>query len=219
MNPKEIREVDVSDFDQDLQKLELVFDINTLDEWAYPSTGNWTSIKTGILHNIHQKVKFNDPAARNIYGIPDDESNFFLQLTDKRFYQLNRDFVLESYSSYGLYTQYSLVDYYRIGGADTYSEFSLPFIGSSQGEYRLQALRYKVADRLFIKATLNFIYGKSYNNRFLNKNTELDWFSVLGGGISLGYESLIGPVNINLGYKNDVNEFNFGVGIGYRHIY
>jgi NTE family protein len=226
LQPKEIRVLDIRDFDQNLQNFEVKYEKNNLNEWAYPSNGHWAIIKSSLLHNIHQEVSYTNSDAKDIYGVPINGSNFMIQLTDRRYFKIAESIVSESYISYGFYSDYSLVDYFRFGGTDDYSEFSLPFIGSNQAEYRLQhhlyfmqGIRFKIASDLYFKVVGNILQGRSYNNTYLNSSIVPKWNTAFGIGVSLGYKSVIGPININFGYNDDTREFNFAVGAGYKHIH
>jgi hypothetical protein len=218
--------LDIRDYDQNVQKFEIAYEKNNLDRWQFPNYGSNLIIWGGILHNIHQEITYNSEPAKDVIGVPPIENFLGFQITNRTYSRLSENIVTEAIASYGYYDQFSIVDYFRIGGSETYTNSALPFIGSEQGEFRLQhylylrsAIRYEVSKNIYATLVANLLRGKSYNNTFLDKTILPEWKTIVGFGISMGLETLIGPVNIDFGYKNEADNLNFSIGVGYRHVY
>ena len=119
----------------------------------------------------------------------------------------------------------TLIDVFLIGGTDNYDAESLPFIGIDIGELRYQryiygrsALRLSLAGKIFATATANIVRGKSYNQAFLASASDSVWETKFGMGLSLGVETLVGPVVIDAGTADGFKNLSVNVGVGYRFI-
>ena len=109
-------------------------------------------------------------------------------------------------------------------GGDFYArEQSLPFVGlqeySAPFSYvaNLQlGLRFYLSQKLLLAVRGNLAHGVSEKNTFF-KNLSNQTY--LGGGLSLEYDSFMGPIAFTIGRNNWNDEFQLAVNLGYRFVF
>ena len=226
IKPQLIRESDIRDIDENHQILKASYTKNNLTKWNFPIDGVYLYANAGFLHNVSQEITFTNVDAKTVFGIPTEKANYFLQFMIEQNTPLNDDFIAESSFSLGYFSEPSLVAFYSIGGTDNYRNEALPFIGAEQGEFRLekylyarQALRYRLLGKVNLTAIINIVRLRSFNNTFIDRLKPSQWNTEIGYGFSIGIDTVIGPVNIDIGSKNQFKDITFGVGVGYTHLF
>ncbi len=226
LKPQELRANDLLEFQHDVQKLEITFLENTLDKWSYPHSGTWSYATSTFIHNVQQEVVFTSEGGEDLLGIPEEKNNASVYGVMKSYIPLSSDWTSETFVSAGFYRRPSLFDYFEIGGVDNYNNVMLPFIGAENGQYRAQeflyfrqGLRWRVSNNMNISAIGNFLRINTYNTKFLDASQAPLWQSIFGYGLSFGFDTVLGPINIDIGGRSDSEDTNFSIGIGYKHVY
>ncbi len=221
--PKIIRREDLQEVMLDQHFLEASIGFNSIDKWAYPSSGHLLHAYGSIGLTGFQQVSYTNPEAKDRFSVPSNENVILLKGLVREYLKLNDSWTFILNGSIGVRPSSSLLNYFPVGGTDNYSTESLPFIGADQNEFRMGnytygrvSLRNRIGGRLYLSLIGNYLYGRSVNDRFLNPEEGTDgYFSHLGYGISLGIETVLGPVNIDFGSKDSFESTTFSVGVGY----
>lgn len=107
---------------------------------------------------------------------------------------------------------------YNLGGSEyNYDLLNPEFNGLRQKELPMNSvaklgvsLQYRIMKRLYL--TPSFSYGK-VSEEFSPFN---DSFEMFGYGVNLGYESLIGPINLNISRNNQLDFSRIYLSIGFK---
>ena len=221
--PKIIRMEDLREVVLHQHFLETSISYNNIDKWAYPSTGHLLKASARIGLTGFQKVDYSVSDAEDKFNVPTSNSVILIKGLAREYLKLNDSWNLVLSGSIGIRPSNALLDYFPVGGTDNYTTEALPFIGAAQNEFRMGnytygrvSLRNKIAGKIHCSFVGNFLYGKSDNSIFLNpEEGSDDYFSHFGYGISLGFESIVGPVNVDFGTKDGFENTSFTVGVGY----
>jgi len=199
---------------------ELGLSYNALDKQVFPEEGMKFSLNAGVVID-------NDIERSN-----QSEGTDFLNFTDDNAYPYS-EFDFHSYLTYlnlcfefqarGRYsTGKSFLDNYKIGGPIQEKNYQYGFAGLDDSELIVgnhasarAALRFNLFKRLYVSPQVQYIYGEDY----LSYAYETERFiSELGYGVSLGLNTPIGPVVLEVGYSGFRSRAIATLGFGFRHI-
>ncbi|WP_228448061.1 MULTISPECIES: BamA/TamA family outer membrane protein [unclassified Chryseobacterium] len=211
----------------------LKFEQNNLNKKYYFTKGNHLQINTRFYYGDSYKLYDLDRVQPMLYSILNPEQDYYFKPRNLVSFTVNENFAypitrrlaakvnLFLGASFGSVKEdripyLFLNEKYNIGGSEYNNDLMNPeFNGLRQKELPTNSiakmgvsLQYRVMKRLYIAPS--FSYGK-ISDEF---SPFTDSFNMFGYGVNLGYESLIGPININVSRNNqlDFSRIYFSVG-------
>ena len=117
----------------------------------------------------------------------------------------------------------TFLDNYRVGGPNQGKNLTYGFIGLNDSELLLDshinlrsAIRLKLNNSFHLSPVVQLAHGTDALAATFNREENL---TVFAGGLLLGYDAPIGPVNFEIGYSNLRDNVVLNLGLGYRHIF
>lgn len=216
---------------------------NTLDLAQYPTRG--AKFKSHIGRSLRNKIEvlFSDPNLDNQIGSTsqfiklgaDYEKRvaFSSSLTGIFGTSGHFTFIDDNPDSKVSYIKYGIGSKYLLGGnIEDATRGSFVFPGLNRGELiatqfvRLHfGLQYKFKSKFYLTphadvATVGFRDFKDYAKNVLNTRGRWQDASIssllFSSGLSLGYDSILGPVNLDVSWVNDVNKLRLYFGVGFQ---
>lgn len=211
----------------------LKFEQNNFNKKYYFTKGNHLQVNARFYYGDSYKLYDLDRVQPLLYSILNPEQGYYFKPRNLVSFTLNENFAypitrrlaakvnLFLGASFGSVKEDKipylfLNEKYNIGGSEYNNELMNPeFNGLRQKELPTNSiakmgvsLQYRVMKRLYIAPS--FTYGK-ISDEF---SPFTDSFNMFGYGVNLGYESLIGPININVSRNNqlDFSRIYFSVG-------
>jgi NTE family protein len=213
----------------------LKFEQNNLNKRYFSTRGNHLQISTRLYFGDQYKLYDLQIVQPQLYPILNPETPGYSVPKNLLSFTLNENFVhpitrrlaakvnLFLGTSFGAYSEETvpylfLNQKYNIGGSEyNYDLLNPEFNGLRQKELPMNSvaklgvsLQYRIMKKLYL--TPSFSYGK-VSEEFSPFN---DSFEMFGYGVNLGYESLIGPININISRNNQLDFSRIYFSIGFK---
>lgn len=213
----------------------LKFEQNNLNKRYFSTRGNHLQISTRLYFEDQYKLYDLQIVQPQLYPILNPETPGYSVPKNLLSFTLNENFVhpitrrlaakvnLFLGTSFGAYSEETvpylfLNQKYNIGGSEyNYDLLNPEFNGLRQKELPMNSvaklgvsLQYRIMKKLYL--TPSFSYGK-VSEEFSPFN---DSFEMFGYGVNLGYESLIGPININISRNNQLDFSRIYFSIGFK---
>ena len=220
LEPKSEEPLNFEKFSTTNKAIELFYKWNTLDKNYFPSKGMEVYIGTSWHHGLTYKTEYNTPEAIDFVNIatPDKYTRAHLFLSN--YTSLNPSIVLFQHFGVGISTEPVLFDNFQLGGDFFNRQQSLPFVGLREYETpfsnvaNLQlGLRYALNPKFFLALKGNIAAGNyAYDAIFddFKDNT------LVGGGLSIEYDSFLGPISFTLGKNSWNKEWQYAINMGHR---
>jgi NTE family protein len=206
----------------------LFFEENTLNAVAYPTRGRRLYAEAGVVYSQRPSFKvLNDTTVIGTEQSPDFSFKPYghYRLNLEQFLPLSKRATLLLQAQAGLNWRYrqSIANDFVVGGLNNVIRNQLTFAGLPEaGLYTNSAVallagyQYAVGPRLFVTTKANVMY-----HSFLRENLNTQPAKVLvGGSLTLGINSLLGPIDASLMCstvsKKILPYFNIGIPFGYR---
>ncbi len=211
----------------------LFFERNTLNNHYFPTKGIWFKVKYKEAFGIKNSIKTNiiNPETGNPYEQNKKLDNFRAFETDfyyngpatkKLTLKANFALRLSTLDTLSL-NNFNFADYYFIGGFRRPYGNGAEFLGAYQREYYSQnllyvaaGLQYEPVKKIFITGMVNYV-DVEYPAKWFGMRNFNDLDSVnrrYGFGLSVGYNSIIGPVSLAMAkdFNRKLYLWNFSVG-------
>jgi len=222
IKPETFDEKDVLEYETDRGALFLGLEYNDLDKQPYPENGMTFGLSGHWVFGNELKIRERDGEMPFLLA-PDERSYQKVDLSFEKYFSLSEKFVVE----FGVKGRYdfgsNLLDNYRVGGPSQGKALTYGFMGLNDSEVLFgshinirSALRLKLNKSFNLSPVFQWAYGKDALSLTYDR---ADKISLVGGGIQLGYDAPIGPVNFEMGYCNLRDEVVLNLGLGYRHIF
>jgi NTE family protein len=200
-------------------RAELVY--NTLDRHLFPDSGSKFDVSASYIYDNRLR-RSNQSVDADFINILEDKAYVNLDVDVSHFRNLG-ELCAEFYLKGRLSTGKSLLDSYRVGGPIQENDNVYGFIGLSDSELIIGdhisgkvALRYNLKEKLYIIPQVQYLYGNNYMSYAFNQDRTI---SVLGFGVGFGLNTPIGPVTLDIGLTNLMNDRAVSnLGFGFRHI-
>lgn len=218
---------------------------NSYDQHYFPTKGANLQLtyKTSIYNNLHIKTTASEtltlPTELNNYHklIFDASKRIPISRKSTAFAGITTAFIFEddleadeySYLDYGVGIQYFLggntplarSDSFKMPGLKEGEVFASQFIKMNFG------LQYALQPKLFLTPHLDVVvfgtesfsdYIKSIGKATSNWSETSSTGFIISSGVTASYNSLLGPINMDVSFVNGVNKFRFFIGIGYSFV-
>lgn len=202
----------------------LSFEYTTVDRQQFPTSGTHLQILSEYTYSSSTRLGVQGELLTDKVPLPDRLLTARLSLTNHT--RLHPRLVLTSMIDGRYMSSSYMLGNILIGGSDQNSPARLPFVGmvesqmhmSSFGYARL-ALRYNVWGRFYTALVSNVIVGNSPVTYYITDDDATNFVSRLGTGVSLGIDTPIGPIYLDIGRLVSQNTAAAYLGVGYRHIF
>ncbi|MCJ7935818.1 MAG: patatin-like phospholipase family protein [Chryseobacterium sp.] len=212
----------------------LKFEQNNLNKKYYFTKGNHLQISTRFYYGDQYNLYDLKQVQPQLYPILNPEEDYYSKPKNLVSFTLNENFAypitrrLAAKVNLFLGTSFGPVkenvpylflnQKYNIGGSEyNYDLMNPEFNGLRQKELPMTSvakaglsLQYRVMRRLYLMPS--FSYGK-VSEEFSPFNDSFDMF---GYGLNIGYESLIGPININFSRNNQLDFSRIYLSVGFK---
>ena len=213
----------------------LKFEQNSLNKRYFYTKGNHLQVNTRMYFGDEYKLYDLQVVQPQLYPILNPETPGYFVPKNLVSFTLNENFAypitrrlaakvnLFLGTSFGSYRDdaepyFFLNQKYNLGGSEyNYDLLNPEFNGLRQKELPMNSvakagisLQYRIMKRLYL--TPSFTYGK-VSEELSPFN---DSFEMFGYGVNLGYESLIGPININISRNNQLDFSRIYFSIGFK---
>ncbi|WP_295119333.1 patatin-like phospholipase family protein [uncultured Chitinophaga sp.] len=198
------------------------FGLNTLNRKMYPSSGWDIQLETGYIYGHHPDFAAYDDGR----AVPIDTLNLYFSNYQRLLGKINYNLpigykgALQLSLNGGVNFDYnqSLVNAYLLGGLNAFTRNNVPFVGIYEGEVISPSVvatqisfQYEVYKNLFTTpraglALYDFTYGAS--------GTRYHYLS--GYGLSVGYSSRVGPLDVSLMYSDQSRDLRVYVNLGFN---
>lgn len=219
------------------------YNSNTFNSTTFPTTG--TLIKGNIGRSLTNDVKidFTDINASNRQGSISNYTKFGFQYEKRTplaakisaIYGISGNYLIAdnegqdeiSFADYGLGAKYTLGGYLQDPRKDSFI-----FPGLNEGELMITqftklnaSLQYNFKPKLFIIPHVDFAavgFNKLENYIENVFSTNADWQDqkdaryLFSSGATIGYDSILGPVTLDISWVNDVNKIKIFFGVGFQ---
>lgn len=222
IKPEAFAEVDVESYRSERVALSASLSYNTLDRKPYPTVGlEFNFSLSHIFSNEFNVAERNDSL---VFLNTEGEESYQKIDFDLSYYRtinhrLTGEFQLASRLNFGT----AFLDNYRVGGPIQTKNMTYGFMGLNDSELLIGShlsgrigLRFQLKGELYMTPAIQYIYGE--NALAATYGTE-NLHSIVAGGLSLGYNSPIGPVSVDFGFSDHREEVVINLGLGYRHIF
>ncbi|WP_336960480.1 patatin-like phospholipase family protein [Chryseobacterium contaminans] len=213
----------------------LKFEQNNLNKRYFSTKGNHLQVSTRLYFGDQYELYDLQVVQPQLYPILNPKNPDYFVPKNLLSFTLNENFAhpitrrlaakvnLFLGTSFGSYKE-DTVPYlflnqkYNLGGSEyNYDLLNPEFNGLRQKELPMNSvaklgvsLQYRIMKRLYL--TPSFSYGK-VSEEFSPFN---DSFEMFGYGVNLGYESLIGPINLNISRNNQLDFSRIYLSIGFK---
>ncbi|BAP31305.1 patatin family phospholipase [Chryseobacterium sp. StRB126] len=213
----------------------LKFEQNNLNKRYFSTKGNHLQVSTRLYFGDQYELYDLQVVQPQLYPILNPKNPDYFLAKNLVSFTLNENFAhpitrrlaakvnLFLGTSFGSYREdtvpyFFLNQKYNIGGSEyNYDLLNPEFNGLRQKELPMNSvaklgisLQYRIMKRLYL--TPSFSYGK-VSEEFSPFN---DSFEMFGYGVNLGYESLIGPINLNISRNNQLDFSRIYFSIGFK---
>lgn len=213
----------------------LKFEQNNLNKRYFSTKGNHLQVSTRFYYGDRYELYDLNTVQPLLYPILNPKDPYYYQPKNLVSFTLNENFSypitrrLTAKANVFLGTSFGskkngqvpylfLNQKYNLGGSEyNYDLLSPEFNGLRQKEFPMTsvaktgvALQYRIMKRLYL--TPSFNYGK-VSEEF---SPFEDSFSMFGYGLNLGYESLLGPISLNISRNNQLDFSRIYFSIGFK---
>lgn len=198
---------------------------HTLNRNAFPLSGQKFNFQASYIHNQNPSLVFTSYQDDNIVLIePDIEiSNFFQTFINYEAYKPGNErltHIFRIQSGYNFNYNQGFLNNFNVGGTSSFLQKQIIFSGLNDYEIITQSaltglygLQYDMGKNLFITGLLNAGMYDFYLEKLNKVNYQSN--AILGGGLSLGYLSLLGPIEIIFSYSPQTDKIIGYVNIGW----
>ena len=206
----------------------LLYEANTLNAVAYPTTGHKVEAEAGLVYR--QRPDFRVLQGDLVVGTEASPEFSFqpyghYRLNVEQFRPLNKRATLLLQLQAGVNQHYrqAIANDFVVGGISSVIRNQITFVGLpeaslfvSSAAAALVGYQYALTPRIFLTGKANALY-----HGFLDGNTNLQPSRVIyGGALTVGINSFLGPIETSLMYSNVSKKllpyFNIGFPFGYR---
>jgi NTE family protein len=193
----------------------LFFELNTLDKQFFPTKGWHLMVKATYLFGVQYQIQFL-PAFDSLSSLvePFLQNNDFVQgyMDITRIFRRSNRFswLLKGVGVWNSRDDINLVDRYQLGGFNPITRNTLEFPGVAPFEYTLQNFalakamgQYRFLDNIYLQGSVNYVRAQGGDGNQPFHGRPFLW----GYGLSLHYDSLIGPFTLGVG-KSEGRESN-----------
>ncbi len=221
LRPVVFKSNDVRRYKTHKQGLRVGLIYNTLDKHIFPDNGSKLDVSASYIYD-NRLVRSNQSDNTEFLDIPEDRAYINMDVDVRHFRNLG-EFCAEFYLKARLSTGKSLLDSYRVGGPIQENDNVYGFIGLSDSELIVGdhisgkvAMRYNLKEKLYIIPQVQYLYGNNYLSYAFDQDRSI---SVFGFGVGFGLNTPIGPVTLDIGLTNLLNDRAVSnLGFGFRHI-
>ncbi len=213
---------------------------NSLNKTHFPTSGTRTSMEAGYVFDVSYDIsQYNrDSLSGNIsrvsfdnnaYNKSIDKEYFLFRLYAEHFIPVSSRLTLINCNFAG--SMFNLkgsavantFNQFQIGGLYPNFRFQVPFSGFMDYELRTNnfagtqlGAQYEVRKSIFLTGKINLL---NYNNRIEDFLKEKEWLKesnyLLGYGLTAGYLSFLGPLEVTIMRNETSNVMNFYVNMGF----
>ena len=202
----------------------LDFQYNTVNKQQFPTSGTHLGFQTDYIYAATSRLTIRGDISTERLPLP--TRYFQARLSLRNHTQLLPRLVLSS-SLDGRYMSASyLLGNMLLGGSQQESNTRLPFIGMNESQRHMSSyayarveLRYQVWGRLYGALVSNAVLGNSPITYYLTNENTTNYLSELGVGISLGLDTPVGPIHLDIGTLTGDSSTAAYLGVGYRHVF
>lgn len=206
----------------------LLFEENTLNAVAYPSSGRKVEAEAGAVYG--QRPEFKVLQGDVVVGTEASPDFSFrpygrYRLNVEQYLPLNKRATLLGQLQAGVNQRYrqAIANDFVVGGLSSVIRNQLTFAGLPEASLfvssavaGLVGYQYAVTPRIYLTGKANVLY-----HGFLDGNTNIQPAGVIyGGALTVGINSFLGPIDTSLMYSNVSKKllpyFNIGFPFGYR---
>ena len=220
LEPRSDELLNFEKFNSSNRAVELFYNWNTLDKNYFPRRGMEVSFGTSWHHGLSYEMDFNAPEAVNFLNIATPDSYTRAHLFLSNYASLNASLVFFQHFGVGISTEPVLFDNFLLGGDFFNRQQSLPFVGLKEYEApfsnvaNLQlGLRFNLSSKLLLTLKGNVASGNYAEAAVFD---DFGDNAIVGGGLSIGYDSFLGPINFTLGRNSWNNEWQYAINMGHR---
>jgi NTE family protein len=213
--------------------IKLFYEYITFNKPFLPMQGVDFRFEMGTTLLNNSEVKYNDRSTPDEEDIVDEafrsENFYFARLVSTSYipFSSNVSLVAEADLIYTSSERTGINHQYGIGGFYNNYILTTSFWGAQFYQYSADnflklalALQFKTGKNLYFKIQGNYLDSR-YPLYWIEPNTsrQVESFdgdpSLLGYGIGIAFNSILGPLQFNVGSTEKTDQFRFGLGIGY----
>ena len=222
IKPEAFSEVGIIEYQSERSVLSAYISHNSLDQNPYPGRG--LDYKFTLSHVFSNVLRLNERQdSMTFLRVPREGSyqkaDFRLAYYRPMNSRLTMEFSMKSRLDFGT----AFLDSYRVGGPIQEKTLTYGFLGINDSELLVGShisgkfgFRFQLKGELYLSPAVQYLYG---NDVLAATFRRPETVSVLGGGLTLGLNSPIGPVSVDFGYSTLKKEVVINLGLGYRHIF
>ncbi len=222
IKPERLRNRDIIELESNRSTAFIGIHYNDLNKQPYPDSGMTFGVDANFVFDNRAEV-IEREVENPFLNVEGDDTYQVLDFFFDKYLRLSDKFVFEV----GLKGRYNFgstfLDNYRVGGPSQGKNLTYGFMGLNDSELLLgshiavrSAVRLKLNKSFHLSPVIQMAYGIDVLGATFDRSTTP---TVYGGGLLLGYDAPIGPVNFEIGYSNYREEVVLNLGLGYRHIF
>jgi len=223
LRQKNLAFVDIKNFKNFHQFLELNAELNNLDRIQFPRNGFKAKFTTSFIFGQDVDISYVGSQESSILFLPPVKRYLRSKIEGLAVFSLFDVITSETRVQAAYKTNNSLLNNFKFGGLLQTSENMVSFVGLEESQVHFndffsfrQDLRVNIFGQVYISAIINYVNG---NRTFLPEPlVDIASKDFLGYGVGLYVRTPVGPLSLELGRTTVTNDFNFSLGLGYRYI-
>lgn len=223
LRQKNLAFVDIKNYKNFHQFLELNGELNNLDRTQFPRNGYRAKFSTSFVFGQDIDLSYVGSQELSILRLPPVKNYVRSNIEGLAVFSIFDVITSETRVRAGYKSQSSLLNNFKFGGLLQTSEHMISFVGIEVSQLHYdeflsfrQDLRVNIFGPVYVSAIVNYVNGnRTFLPELLLDKAPKDFFGY-GGGIYL--KTPVGPLSLELGRTTEVDEFNFSLGLGYRYI-
>ena len=222
LEPNEEETLDFDKLNSSSQSVEFFFKWNALDRSTFPRRGQIINFSTAFHHGLEFETDFTDENASAFLNIAEPNRYFKSHLFISNYIELNSFLTTFQHIGLGVTSEPVIFDNFLLGGDYFTGQQAVPFVGLREYEAPFSnianvqlGLRFALAPKLSLALKGNIAHGTVEITDFFRAGES----TFYGGGISLGYDSFMGPINFTFGRNTLSDDYQLAVSLGHRFVY
>jgi len=222
LEPNEIAALDFSQLSSSSQSVQFFFKQNSLDKSSFPQKGQVVNLAATYHYKVDYETDFTDENAGDFLNIAQPNDYFKAQLFFSNYIPLTSSFTAFQHIGLGITSEPILFDNFLLGGDYFTGQQAIPFVGLQEYEAPFSnvasaqiGFRLALTPKLMFALKGNIAHGTDQTSAFFQEAG----YTYYGAGISLGYDTFMGPAVFTFGRNSYSNDFQLAVSLGHRFGY